>query len=78
MTTRKTYSSDPLTVVAPLDWHVRAGVGVWLAAVDVNHDWHPKSLRAALHHVSNSIVKLRQAQSMQSPPSLNSSTGGSP
>jgi hypothetical protein len=49
LTTRKAeQDAVPLAIEVPAGWRVCAGIGAAPTAADVNHGWHPVSIRAAL------------------------------
>ena len=49
LTTRKAGpGSAPLMVAVPRGWRVVAGTGAPPAAADINHGWHPTSIRAGI------------------------------
>jgi hypothetical protein len=49
LTTRKARpDSTPLMVAVPRGWRVVAGTGAAPAAADINHGWHPTSIRAGI------------------------------
>lgn len=62
LTTRKaTIGATPLLVRLPKGWHLTAGTGVVPTALDVNADWRPINLWAALAVVRDSVEAIAKA-----------------
>lgn len=59
LTTRKATPDMPALIYKiPTRWQARAGLGVVPHALDVNHGWYPKSIRAATGLIISHIAKV--------------------
>jgi hypothetical protein len=63
ITTRKALADPlPLIVTIPQGWRVIAGIGAASTATDINHGWHPVSIRAAIRLLRDGIGTIRGTQ----------------
>jgi hypothetical protein len=63
ITTRKALADGPPLIVAiPPGWRVVVGIGAAPTAADINHGWHPVSIRAAIRMLRDGIATIRSSQ----------------
>lgn len=63
LTTRKASAgAPPLIVAIPMGWRVIAGKGAAPTAADINHGWHPASIRAAIGILHDGYTTMRAAR----------------
>jgi transcriptional regulator with XRE-family HTH domain len=63
LTTRKARpDAVPLTVSAPRGWRVIAGTGAAPTAADINHGWHPVSIRAGVAVLREGVDAIISSQ----------------
>jgi hypothetical protein len=68
VTTRKaTAGNEKLTVHPPRGWNVAAGTGAVPNAIDINHDWYPRTWEAARKIVIEAFGSLLESGRLKTP-----------
>lgn len=63
LTTRKARPDTvPLTVAIPKGWRIVAGIGAAPTAADINHGWHPVSIRAGIAMLREGVEAIIVSQ----------------
>jgi transcriptional regulator with XRE-family HTH domain len=55
-------ATAPLEVIVPVGWRVTAGIGRWPDALDVNRDWWPADVSAAIGLLRGALSEIRAGQ----------------